>query len=441
MNKNHTGGTLSLEDLRKWYQKMEKEQILSSYTFPAKPSSDGYYHVYLSDAGGRKQIKAKNLEKLKEKVYEYEKDVIGSTRKTFKDVFETVQQEKLRYVKDPEKLISVGNTLSVDRSNYNRFFNGTEFENMYIDDISKSDIEKLCFTTLEQNDLKKKAFMSMRNILSSVFKLAFEQYWILDNPYKRIDFKKYNYMLARDTAVHLRVHSSEDVERMLDFLHEKQSKKPGYIPAYALELQIIMGLRRGEVAPIMWSDISSNSIRISKEQITDKTNKDLVIVYHTKTYKDREFPITSDISDFIDRLRAACDRFYPASPYLFPDDSQKNGVISNKVVYRLYERMCKKLDIEISREFTRGPHSFRRNGITRICNASGGNIYLASVLYGNSPQSASRHYYTGINLSEAKALLEGNRKSNPRREEHTASSKQDIRKGNHRVTKGNQKLG
>ena len=113
-----------------------------------------------------------------------------------------------------------------------------------------------------------------------------------------------------------------------------------------------------------------------------------MIVYHTKTYKDREFPITSDISDFIDRLKAACDRFYPASPYLFPDDSKKNGVISNKVVYRLYERMCKKLDIE--------------------CNASGGNIYLASVLYGNSPQSASRHYYTGIDLSEAKALLECN---------------------------------
>lgn len=423
LNKNHTGGTLSLEDLRKWYQKMEKEQILSSYTFPAKPSSDGYYHVYLSAAGGRKQIKAKNLEKLKEKVYEYEKGVNGSCRKTFKDAFEAVLLEKTRYIKDPEKLISTMNTINVARSNYKRFFGDTEFENMHIDDITKVDIEKLCFTTLEQNDLKKKAFMNMRNILSSTFKLAYEQYWIIDNPYKRIDFKKFNDMLARDTAVHLRVHSTEDVERMLDFLHEKQSQKPGYIPAYALELQIIMGLRRGEVAPMMWSDISGNSIRISKEQITDKSNKDLVIVYHTKTYKDREFPITSDISDFIDRLKAACDRFYPASPYLFPDDSKKNGVISNKVVYRLYERMCKKLDIEISREFTRGPHSFRRNGITRICNASGGNIYLASVLYGNSPQSASRHYYTGIDLSEAKALLEGN----------------NLRVT--RVTKGNQKSG
>ena len=423
LNKNHTDGNLSLEDLRKWYKEMEKEQILSSYTFPAKPSSDGFFHVYVSAAGGRKQIKAKNLDKLKEKVYEYEKGVNGITRKTFKDVFEAVQREKLRYVKDPEKLISAKNTISIVRSNYKRFFDGTEFENMFIDDISKADIEKLCFTVLEKNDLKKRAFMNLRNILSSVFKLAFEQYWIVDNPYKRIDFKKFNDMLARDTSLHLRVHSSEDIDRMLDFLHQKQTEKPGYIPAYALELQIIMGLRRGEIAPMMWSDVNKRSIRISKEQITDKDNKDLVIVHHTKTYKDREFPITSDISEFLERLRAVRDEYYPASPYLFPDDSKKNKVINNRVVYRLYERMCRKLDIEISREFTRGPHSFRRNGITRVCNASGGNIYLASVLYGNSPQSASKHYYTGINLSEAKALLEGKRK------------------GNRRVTKGNQLLG
>lgn len=407
MNKQHTDGNVSLEDLRKLYIKMEKEQILSSYTFPAKPSSDGYFHVYVSTADGRKQIKARNLEKLKEKVYEYEKGINGATRKTFKDAFENVQQEKLVYVKDVEKLVSVNNTICTARSNYKRFFDGTEFETMFIDEISKADIEKLCFDILKKQELKKKAFMNLRNILSSVFKLAYEQYWILDNPYSRINFKKYNDMLARDTALHMRVHSSEDVDRMLDFLHKKQEDTPQYIPAYALELQIIMGLRRGEIAPLRWSDVKKHSIRICREQITDKENKTLVIVSHTKTYKDREFPLTTTVSEFIGRLKIVHDEFYPASPYLFPDDSQKNGVINNRVVYRLYKRMCGKLGIEISREFTKGPHSFRRNGITRVCNASGGNIYLASVLYGNSPQSASKHYYTGINLSEAKALLEG----------------------------------
>ena len=432
LNKNHTDGNLSLEDLRKWYKEMEKEQILSSYTFPAKPSSDGFFHVYVSAAGGRKQIKAKNLDKLKEKVYEYEKGVNGITRKTFRDVFEVVQSEKTRYIKDPEKLISINNSINVRRSYYKRFFSGTEFENMFIDVITKNDIEEFCYDLLSRLNLKKKAFMDMRNILSSTFKLAYGQYWILDNPYTRVDFRKYNDLFVRDTSLHKRVHSSNEIDRMLDWLHEKQKEKPEYIPSYALELQILMGLRRGEIAPLEWDDIYDNVIHISKEQISVKGSYDFVIVGHTKTYTDRIFPITSAITGFLDRLKSIHDEFYPKSPYLFPDDTQKNKVINNHVVYRLYVRMCKKLGIVISREITRGPHSFRRNGITNVCNATGGNMYLASVLYGNSPQSASKHYYTGINITEAREILEGN----PRRE-HPTSAKL----GNQKVTKGNQLLG
>ncbi len=139
-----------------------------------------------------------------------------------------------------------------------------------------------------------------------------------------------------------------------------------------------------------------------------KNSYNFVIVDHTKTHNDRAYPITNTLREFLERLRAVHDEYYPDSPYLFPDPSQKNGVINNRVVYRLYSRMCKNLDIPISREFTRGPHSFRRNCITNVCNTKGGNIVMASQLFGNSPRSASVHYYTGVNLEEAREVLEGN---------------------------------
>lgn len=406
LNKNHTDGNVSLEDLRKLYVEMEKKQILSTYTFPEKPSSDGYYHVYLPTDEGRRQVKSKNLENLKQKVYEFERNINGTNRKTFRDVFDFMQSEKTKYVKDPEKLISINNSINVRDTIYRRFFSDTDFEKTFIDDLTKADIEEFCFTLLSEKDIKKKAFMDMRNILSSVFRLAYENYWILDNPYTRIDFKKYNDMLLRATALNKRVHSSKDIDRMLAFLHEKQEKKPSYIPAYALELQILIGLRRGEIAPLEWDDVYDGVIHISKEQISVKGSYDFIIVGHTKTYTDRVFPLTEELAEFLTRLRAVRDKYYPDSPYLFPDESQKNMVINNYVVYRLYGRMCRNLGIEISREYTKGPHSFRRNGITRVCNASGGNIYLASQLYGNSPQSASRHYYTGIDVDQAKNVLD-----------------------------------
>ncbi len=394
---------------------MEKDRLLSRYNLPSKPSSDGYYHVYLADPGkksGRRQIKARDLDNLKEKIYEHERGLNGNTRKSFKEAFEIVQKEKLKYVKDPEKKLSVSNTLAVNQSSYLRFFEGTDFENLFVDEITKSDIENLCLETLTRLDMGTKAFLSMRGILKSVFKLAFEQYWIDEDPYARVDFKKFNYMLLRPTPSSKRVHSASELSQMLDYMHDYQEKKPDYIPAYALELQLLMGLRRAEIAPLEWTDIiDDNCIRISKEQITVKKSavnakEYFRIVNHTKTYVDRDFPITEDIKDFLARLRKVHDTYFPGSRYLFPDSSNPKKVINNNVVYHFYFRMCRKLRIHLCREAMKGPHSFRRNGITKVSNSADGNLLIASMLYGNSPEAASKYYYTGIDLEKARLILE-----------------------------------
>lgn len=129
---NH--GNLSCEDARKMYEMIEQEEIIKSYTFPTKPSSDGYYHIYVKDStvkSGRRQFKSKTLDDLKEKVYQYEKGTKGTVRKTFRDVFEIVQSQKLEYVKSKEKRLSVENTIIRTRSDYRRFFEGTDFEDKY----------------------------------------------------------------------------------------------------------------------------------------------------------------------------------------------------------------------------------------------------------------------------------------------------------------------
>ena len=79
--------------------------------------------------------------------------------------------------------------------------------------------------------------------------------------------------------------------------------------------------------------------------------------------------------------------------------------ISNNIVYNYYHRVCKKLNIKLSREEMKGTHSFRRNAITDVVNASGGNVILASSLFGNSPEVAKKNYYTGINMDEALEVL------------------------------------
>ena len=42
-------GKFNASDGEKVYELMRKKEALSDYTFPSKPSSDGYYHINVRD--------------------------------------------------------------------------------------------------------------------------------------------------------------------------------------------------------------------------------------------------------------------------------------------------------------------------------------------------------------------------------------------------------
>lgn len=410
-------GNITLGDAQELYMHIEKNEILKNYTFPKEPSKDGYYRIYISDStkkSGRRQLFAKDLETLKDKVYQHEKGIAGKTRKTFKDVFEIVLSEKIKYIKDADKKLSRQNTINKYRTDYKRYFAGTDFEKHFIDQISKADVENIVYFNLNRYDMRDKAFKSLKGILRMVFKQAFNEYWIIDNAFERADFSKYCDMIIEDVAIEKRAHSQDEFNRILDEIHAHQKEKPAYIPAYALEMQILCGCRRGEIPPLDMDSIHDTYIEFTKEQITVKKYNDVSeyckIVNHTKTYKDRHFARYDALNEFLERFMAMHEKYYPNTKYLFPADNE-NGVISNNTVYNYYRRVCDKLNITICRDEIKGTHSFRRNAITDVVNASGGNVILASGLFGNSPKVAEKNYYTGIDMNVATNVLNQRRLS------------------------------
>lgn len=402
---------IQLREAQIEYMQREKDILLASYTFPTKKSTDGYYHIAVKDStkkSGRKNLAAKTLDDLKNKVYQHERGELGLAKKTFKNIFYFVEEDKLSLVKSPEKKLSVQNTVTRDYSEYKRFFSGSAFENMYIEDITKHDIDNVIQLNLKKYNLRDKGYSSLKAILRNVFAKATYMGYITENPYLFVDFSRYKNMIVDDIKIEERVHSSDTLSQIMNYLKEYQEKKPKYIPAYALEFQILVGLRRGEVPPIMWSDIDNEKIHIWREQLTVKKCNNVpehfVIVSHTKTGEDRYFPIYNELNEFLTRLKSIHDIYYPDSQYLFPADNE-NGVITNNTVYNFYRRMCKKLNIAISKDFVKGTHSFRRNVITDIINASGGNAVLASKLLGNSPEVALKYYFSQIDFLTALECL------------------------------------
>lgn len=357
---------------------------------------------------GRRSVARQNRKDLEKFLLEYYHLQLNNEQeeaaKTFKEIFQIVQQSKLEYIKTPEKRISAQNTSIKNQSDYKRYFSNTNFEETAIDKITKKDVEEICLLNLRRYNMKKKAFLALRGILKSVFDFAYSEYLINDNIYQRILFKKFNDMLIPDTPTSKRVHTPEEVSMFLEELHRKQKNRPKYSSYWALEMQILMGLRRGEIPPLRWNeDIHHLSISITREQLTDGGN--YVIVDHTKNHKDRSFPVTEDLREFLERLKVMHDKYYPDSNFLFPADTP-NGCITNNAVYLVYQGICQSLGIEIVKDEIKGPHSFRRNAITDVINSTNGNAVLASSLFGNSPDVARKNYYTGVDLAAAKEILD-----------------------------------
>ena len=128
-------------------------------------------------------------------------------------------------------------------------------------------------------------------------------------------------------------------------------------------------------------------------------------VSHTKNYVKRRFPITDELNDFLKRLKERNEVYFPNSNFLFPTNNEL-GTITNRAVYDVYVKLCKKLDIPRIKGIICGPHSFRRNIITFITNATNGNIQMAASLCGNHTEVAQKNYYTGPDLESSKNILD-----------------------------------
>ena len=407
-------GILTLEDVATLGKdgqmtKIEKE-ICKVHSYSIYPEGDRWrtYIEDLTKKSGRRAVVRTRKEDLLLFLIEHYKlapELMKEDCKTFAEVFDLVWEYKARYVETEKDKISFKNTKQRCNSSYRKYIEGTFIENMPVNKIKKDDLDELFVLNLKRYKMKNKAFLNLRGIVKSVLKFALSKYWIDDNPYDRILFQEYKRLLHKDNKTNAdRVHSDEEIKMMLEELHTKQKKDPTKSSFWAMEAQIIAGFRRGEMPPLTWNDVKDTHIVIHQQQLTD--GNDFTIVDETKTGIDRNYPIGRNLREFLQRLRERNEQYYSDSIYLFPSNDTKNGVITNRAVYEVYDHLCEKLGIEKQKDVVRGPHSFRRNAITSFVNESNGNFEMASAIFGNSPEIAKKNYYTGIDLEKASEILD-----------------------------------
>lgn len=410
-------------------ERIVRDKILGSYnfTFPNGPcKSDGCYHLHLHNAEGKtisRTVKAKTIEELKDKIYKYHKDMLPFSL-TFAEMFQQAQQDVFRYVKqDSDAYHSKLNSFNRRQQLFDRFITGTSWEKKKITTFTVQDIDDLILHNLQRYDLRTRALSSLKSIIRMTFDYAVSHGCIKYNPYPDLDSRRYRDLLVPDAPVRERGYTEDELNRILNYLHQKEESDPRCTTSWALELVVICALRRGEVPPLRLEDIQwgrQPGLYLHRTLLevrnTDSDNKiGYYPVEHTKTHKDRLYPMSDQLKEFLDRYLPIRNAHYPTSPFLFParrwDNKnhrwEEGGMITDQTIPSFYSRMCTQLGIKRDSSCIRGTHAFRRNAITDTMVASGGNIDLTAQIFGNSPETIRKAYLLDMNYDAKLAALNG----------------------------------
>lgn len=419
-------GILTDGDTRELMGRMKRRnldlEVLDKYHFPSeRRKGTDYFIMTVNDptaAGGRRQIRSKTMSGLIQKVIEIEAGTYKGRTKTFKQVYERMQRQLVEGIRSEDKLAAARSTASVHHSIYTRYIQGTKIENMPVDAIRKADIEDVVLMNLKRYALRRSTYNDMRNMICMVMRQCYNDELIERNPADRMDWKdrRFTNKLIEPTSIEKRLYTDEEMVQIWDAAVADCDNPQGHrrasspIASYALRLQMLAGLRRGELCALKWSDMGEDNgiayIEIQREKTRVQKSpynphEYQIIKEHSKTHKNRRVPITEELRELLEEISAYDAEHFPESPFLFPSNRQKDGAIGVNTVPAYLERLCKNLGIPVCKDAIRGTHAFRRNVAKSI-----GDSEMASKVLGNTVVVLKANYYDGLNLQAARDAME-----------------------------------
>ena len=170
--------------------------------------------------------------------------------------------------------------------------------------------------------LSAKTVRNINQIISSALNLAIEQKLILANPANACALPKLEHREMKTLPV----------EQLTSFLRE--AKESGVFEMYYIEL--VTGLRRGELLGLKWSDIDLERGSLRVQQQIARIDGEIVEAPLKTKNAYRTLPLSADAIDVLKAQKKKCGN----SPYVFP--SPTGGPISPDSVLHMLHRVLKR---------------------------------------------------------------------------------------------------
>lgn len=270
---------------------------------------------------GRRIIRKNTKEEVEEEVIRYYMNLETHTPAvgqfvTVNDYFD----RWFKYKKHDKTLKS--ETFRKYRNDYKRFFKDSEFGKKFVISVDFIDIENFLREQTEQHTLKRKSVTQLAGYIHGIFRLAYRERVIKEDPFDRVDLRNNVYPFCNRSmkADKDRVLTPEQIEALDEIVERHLQSNPLYLPDWAIKICEWTGLRAGEVVALEWTDIQEGELVITKSErrvIHDDGHPDTYEIGDTKNHKDRRVPVGSELQKIFMRIRQV---------------QSENGIVSNYIL-------------------------------------------------------------------------------------------------------------
>ncbi len=387
-------GIIDLSYVQEQIEMNKRKAYLNQHPYKISEGKDGKWRTYLPDEeAGRRQIKRSTKKSLEDEIIGYYKSFEENDIFIFKNCFK-------HWVEKQKKYGVSNNTLQKYNSDYLRYFQNTNFENLDIRNINEEDITSFMIQRVRELNLKEKAGNSLWGYISGTFKHMRVTRKISENPCEYVEKRNFSRFYNRSRKnTSERIINNSDLKLLFEEIQDSHKKKPYYMQSYAVELAMYTGMRVGEIAALRWKNVRNDLgvIIICESEKFDRGTKDFIIT-STKTGKEREFPLSEPVVGLLLEVKKVEMKYGFIGEFVFQD---KNGRLHARSISHCMRYRCRKAGID-----EKGIHALRRTLNSKMRCAGVSSVIAASLL-GHSEQINDNNYtYDTSEMEYKKEILE-----------------------------------
>lgn len=402
-------GMIDLSYMQEQIEMNKRNELLKKYESCIWYSeNEKVWYCHIPDenkTNGRKKVKRKNRQDIEEIIYQYYKKEDEKQTKEFKKNI-LIKELFVEFIEYKSKEVTAC-TIKRMMADWYRFYEGTKFVEISLEELTKIDIDIFFNTILDENVLKPKAFYNMCGLLKQALQYAVDAEYIDKNPY-RTKVNKKKFKADGKKSSEYEVYQSDEKRLIIQEMERRYKNNPKNTAPLAVILDFEIGTRKGEILALSESDIKNGWIHIHRQvvekfDVTDVSKiKSLgfeVVDYTKSSDGDRWLPLSRKAIDIIQRIKEINRQYNNTfQDFLFVTNGH---IMSPNAIDAQIKRGCEHIGIKV-----KTMHKIRKTyGSTLLHN--GVNISAVKDMLGHADETTTlKHYiYNTITSNETGEMV------------------------------------